>query len=99
MLPCDQPGILGSNLLDDASQVDAYAQLAGLTAHKPFECVGEAEESAAALAALAADPSWADDAVVAALAGRLPVDATALDDFLVDPDTTRLPPAWQDALR
>lgn len=91
--------ILGRDLLDDPDQVDDYAALAGLTDHKPFECVGEAEESAAALAHLAADPDWADDAVVATLADRLTVGAAALDHFLVEPDTDALPPAWRDALR
>ncbi|MBY5162314.1 endonuclease domain-containing protein [Salsipaludibacter albus] len=91
-------GILGRDLLDDPDQVDDYAALAGLTDHKPFECVGEAEESAAALASLAADPDWADDAVVAALADRLPVGPDALESFLATPDTSALPAPWDQVL-
>jgi UDP-N-acetyl-alpha-D-muramoyl-L-alanyl-L-glutamate epimerase len=37
-------------------------------ADKPFECVGEVGEARAALRALAADPAWAGDALVARLA-------------------------------
>ena len=37
-------------------------------ADKPFECVGEVDEARAALRALAADPAWAGDALVARLA-------------------------------
>ncbi len=91
--------IVGHDLLDDPDQVHDYAALAGLADHKPFECVGEEEESAAALAALAADPDWADDVVVATLAPRLAVGPDALATHLVPPDTSDLPAAWQDALR
>ena len=43
----------GRNLLDDAAQIDGFAELCGLQRHKPFECVGEIEESAAVMAHLA----------------------------------------------
>ena len=64
--------IFGADLLDDPRQIDGYAALCGLAGHKPFECVGETEESAAVLTALAADPNWRDTAVVEALRPRLP---------------------------
>ena len=56
--------IFGRNLLDDASQVPGYDALIEYRDHKPFECVGEARESRAALAALAARPEWREDAIV-----------------------------------
>lgn len=90
--------ILGRNLLDDAGQVDDFAALVGLADHKPFECVGEEAESAAAMARLAADPAWADDAVVAALADRLPAGPDAIDDHLVAPDVATVPSRYRDAL-
>jgi len=37
--------IFGKNLLDDKTQLDGYKELLGLKGHKPFECVGEIEES------------------------------------------------------
>ena len=58
-------GIFGRNLLDDAGQVPGYDALMEYRDHKPFECVGEARESRAAMAALAARPEWREDAVVA----------------------------------
>jgi UDP-N-acetyl-alpha-D-muramoyl-L-alanyl-L-glutamate epimerase len=56
--------IFGANLLDDARQVDGFGELCGFARHKPFECVGEVTESAAAMAHLANDPQWRCDAVV-----------------------------------
>lgn len=61
----------GRNMLDDASQADGFAELCGLHAHKPFECVGEIEESAATLRHLGGLPDWRDAAVVRALAPQV----------------------------
>ena len=61
-------GIFGANLLDDATQIDGFRALLGIGDHKPFECVGEIEESRAALAMLAGQPAWRDDAVLRDLA-------------------------------
>jgi hypothetical protein len=60
--------IFGANLLDDARQVSGFAELCGLSRHKPFECVGDVAESAAAMAHLANHPLWRGDAVVKKLA-------------------------------
>ncbi|HEY3911930.1 MAG TPA: hypothetical protein VGM07_18880 [Stellaceae bacterium] len=56
--------IFGRDLLDDETQLEGYAALCGLREHKPFECVGEVAESAAAMAQLGRDPGWRDAAVV-----------------------------------
>ena len=61
----------GRDMLDDPAQIDGFAELCGLQRHKPFECVGEIEESAAVMAHLAAMAEWRDDAVVRALSPRL----------------------------
>jgi hypothetical protein len=61
----------GHNMLDDGAQVDGFAELCGLGAHKPFECVGEIEESAATLRHLGGMPDWRDAAVVRALAPQV----------------------------
>jgi hypothetical protein len=45
-------GIIGHDLLDDARQIDGYRALCALGRDKPFECVGEAGESRAAMAEL-----------------------------------------------
>jgi hypothetical protein len=77
--------IVGSDLLadplDSPDQLAGYRELLGLAGFKPFECVGEIEESQVALALVAARGQWADSPLVAALvddlraAGRLPGDA------------------------
>ncbi len=61
--------IFGRNLLDEpdlACNFDALIEWQG--AHKPFECVGEAEESTAALVALSARADWQEDAIIARFA-------------------------------
>jgi hypothetical protein len=63
--------IFGSNLVDDNSQLEGFAELAGLSAFKPFECVGTVEESALLLAKLTTLPEWKDDAVVKTLGPKL----------------------------
>lgn len=60
----DLIGIFGHNLLDDDNQRDGFATLCGLQAHKPFECVGEVDESAAVMSYLGSRPEWRTDAVV-----------------------------------
>jgi hypothetical protein len=61
----------GRDMLDDPSQMDGFAELCGLRAHKPFECVGEIEESAATLRHLQAIPAWRDAVVVRTLAPQV----------------------------
>jgi hypothetical protein len=57
-------GIFGRDLLDDPAQFPGFAALCGEGEHKPFECVGEIAESAAAMSHLGRHPEWRDDAVV-----------------------------------
>jgi UDP-N-acetyl-alpha-D-muramoyl-L-alanyl-L-glutamate epimerase len=45
----DLPEIFGKNLLADENNIEGYTALIGLTEHKPFDCVGEYEESIVAL--------------------------------------------------
>jgi UDP-N-acetyl-alpha-D-muramoyl-L-alanyl-L-glutamate epimerase len=64
--------IFGCNLLDDESQSDGFAELCGLRANKPFECVGETSESAAVMSYLGDHPDWRDDRVVRRLHREFP---------------------------
>jgi hypothetical protein len=68
MAPAGLREIFGSAMLDEARQYDGFAQLTGTGGHKPFECVGEVQESAAAISLLARDPRWREQRVVARLA-------------------------------
>lgn len=63
--------IFGKNLLDDPSQVQGYAELCGLVNDKPFECVGEVEESAAVMKKLSTRGAWRNDAVIKDLAPQI----------------------------
>ncbi|TQM17669.1 hypothetical protein FB548_1054 [Pseudoxanthomonas sp. 3HH-4] len=58
-------GIFGRNLLDDMNQTAGFDALLEYQDHKPFECVGEGQESRAAMAALGDRPEWREDAIVA----------------------------------
>jgi hypothetical protein len=75
--------VFGADLLDRAEQTADFLALAGFEDHKPFECVGELEESVAAFRLLAADPRWAEHAVVRAARERL---LPAVPDGFGDPD-------------
>lgn len=69
--PAALGAIFGADLLDDDRQTTEFLALCGFEADKPFECVGEREESVAAFRMLAADPRWAGHAVVRAAAERM----------------------------
>lgn len=56
--------IFGRNVLDEPEQITGFDALLEYQDHKPFECVGEGRESRAAMAALAASPSWREDTIV-----------------------------------
>lgn len=64
-------GIFGRNLLDDPAQAAGFDALIEWHAAKPFECVGEAAESRAAFAAIAARPEWREDELVARFRTRI----------------------------
>ncbi len=56
--------IFEHNLLDDNAQYEGFAELCGLSSHKPFECVGEIEESALLMQKLHTHNDWKNDAIV-----------------------------------
>ncbi|GHU28516.1 hypothetical protein FACS1894152_6290 [Bacilli bacterium] len=54
--------IFGKDMLDDERQLYGFMELCGLENHKPFECVGEVEESVYAM--LNTDGSFNSDCIV-----------------------------------
>lgn len=56
--------IFGKNLLDDVAQLEGFKELCGLIAHKPFECVGEIEESTLLVGKLTQLDAWKDDTII-----------------------------------
>ena len=69
--------IFGGDLFADESQVPGYLEILGIDGHKPFECVGEVEESLVALGLLADQPEWREAPVVRALVAAVPDAAWA----------------------
>ena len=63
--------IFGRDLLAEESQLEGFALLTGTGGPKPFECVGEEEESLAAIRLLAADPRWSSHRVVERLVSEV----------------------------
>lgn len=56
--------VFGRDLLDDERQFAGFALLTATGGHKPFECVGEEEESLAAIRMLATQSRWSGHRVV-----------------------------------
>lgn len=56
--------IFGSAMLDDEAQYEGFALLTATGGPKPFECVGEEDESLAAIELLADDSRWRERPVV-----------------------------------
>jgi hypothetical protein len=101
MSPARLTRIFGHNLFADLAQVPGYLELLGIDAHKPFECVGEVEESLVALTMMVDDPQWRDAPVVAALRAAVPAEAWAAasrDEVLTPGGPSFVPPAYAKAL-
>jgi hypothetical protein len=85
-------GIFGHDLFADESQVPGFLELLGIDAHKPFECVGEVEESLVALSMLDYDAP-----VLTALRRAVPAAAwaQASEDAVLTPGGPGyVPPAY-----
>jgi hypothetical protein len=89
--------IFGHDLLDDERQFEGFALLSATGGHKPFECVGEEQESLAAMRLLALDERWSERRVVRRLAAevlpRFPPDAGDPETVLALSDEHRVPAA------
>jgi UDP-N-acetyl-alpha-D-muramoyl-L-alanyl-L-glutamate epimerase len=63
--------IFSRDLLDEEDQFEGFALLTATGGHKPFECVGEEQESLAAIRLLAEDPRWSAHRVVRRLVAEV----------------------------
>jgi UDP-N-acetyl-alpha-D-muramoyl-L-alanyl-L-glutamate epimerase len=63
--------IFGKDMFADPAQLEGYRELLGLTGFKPFECVGEIEESQVALVLVARRGQWEGAPVVESLLAEL----------------------------
>ena len=95
--------VFGADLLEDEAQFDGFALLAADGGHKPFECVGEEQESIAAMRLLADDPRWRGHAVVRRLTDevlpRHPLPEGDPEEVLALSPEHELPPGLLDDLR
>jgi hypothetical protein len=92
--PAKVDAIVGGDLLNRADQVDGFRELCGIGRDKPFECVGEAGESRAALAALARDDQWRQHLVVGTIEPELgAIDVPDLCELLRPARRHCIPPA------
>jgi hypothetical protein len=71
LTPARLVAIFGADLLDRPEQLAGFLALCGFEADKPFECVGEREESLAAFRLIADSPAWREHSVVVAARERM----------------------------
>ncbi|SDC14126.1 hypothetical protein SAMN05660690_0677 [Geodermatophilus telluris] len=99
--PEEAVAMFGGNPLDDVSLADGFRAL--WATEKPFDCVGERAESAAAMAHLAASRSWGDARVVRALgaeaAEAAEVTGATVARFLAPRGPHAVPPRYLEALQ
>ena len=95
--------VFGKNMLDDPAQLEGFEELAGVSGHKPWECVGELAESGAALLRLSDNDEWKDTAIVRALAPRIralmPEPQSVWRELMTPSPDHRLPPRYERMLR
>jgi hypothetical protein len=93
--------IFGRDLFADPAQVPGYLELLGIDAHKPFECVGEVEESLVALTLMSEQEQWRDAPVLTALQAAVPASAwiaASRDEVLTPGGPSFVPAAYAKAL-
>ncbi len=98
--PAEAVEMFGGNPLDDVSLADGFRAL--WATEKPFDCVGERAESAAAMAHLAASASWGNAPVVRAVgaeaAAAAEVTGATVARFLAPRGEHAVPARYLEAL-
>ncbi len=101
LTPAEAEEVFGGNPLADPSLADGFRRL--WATEKPFDCVGERAESAAAMAHLAASRSWGEAPVVRLLgaeaAAAAAVTGATVDGFLPPRGEHGIPPRHLEALQ
>jgi UDP-N-acetyl-alpha-D-muramoyl-L-alanyl-L-glutamate epimerase len=86
--------MLGGEPLADPERAEQLRTLVGLgERHKPFECVGDPDESAVALGRVSQMPEWANVAHLAEISRAAP-PRRSFDDLLEPDGPTRAAPHW-----
>jgi hypothetical protein len=90
----DLRAIFHAEPLSDPARVDQLRTLVGLgTTHKPFECVGDPDESAAALTKVSAMREWSDVTHLAEIV-ELVRPEHDFDELLIAQGPSRVPAHW-----
>ena len=101
LAPEDVHSHFGHDVFDETDNIEGVRAL--WSEAKPFDCVGERMESAAALTVLAASPVWRRHAVVGALAPEarslLEAHGTQTDDYLRVGSVDGLPREYRERIR
>jgi hypothetical protein len=82
MSPERLTGVFGKDMLDDPEQYEGFARLTATGGDKPFECVGEVEESLAAIQLLANEELWQQHVNVKRLADEVLTQRPVAEDDL-----------------
>ena len=102
MNPTRLAGIFGGDMLRDKSQAEGFDALMGWNAFKPFECVGEVEESVAAFKLLTENRAWRDHELVRRFEEQILPEILLPDDLLSKPFELaadhRVPPSFMELL-
>lgn len=99
MSPDEVHDIMACDLLNDAEQIDGFRELCELGRDKPFECVGEAGESRAALLALSRDQAWNRHVVVNRLVPELDgLEIPSLEELLTPLKKDHIPDSLRDGV-
>ena len=102
MSPQRLQSIFGKDLLEDETQFGGFEALCGWNATKPFECVGEVEESIAAFQLLGASDHWRDHLVVRHMNNvvfpQMSIPPDLFDQVLTPSSKHCIPARFQDAL-
>jgi hypothetical protein len=80
--PAHLRDVFGCDLLEQEDQFEGFALLTATGGEKPFECVGEEQESLAAIRMLAEDPRWREHRVVRRLVAEVLPQHPASDGAL-----------------
>jgi hypothetical protein len=101
LTPAEAEEVFGGNPLADPSLADGFRRL--WATEKPFDCVGERAESAAAMAHLAASRSWGEAPVVRLLgaeaAAAAEVTGATVAGFLPPRGEHGIPPRYLESLQ
>ncbi|MEE9364554.1 MAG: hypothetical protein V3U92_18285 [Cellulophaga sp.] len=76
--------IFGRNLLDDPLQEKGYMALVGIEDSKPFECVGEIEESIVAFSLISKDNKWCNDLIVRRIMDKISLPKERQEELITD---------------